>query len=669
MMMSIIYGLFSVLLTVRTNGFSMQGPAAGSTVAQLGGSVLLPCSVDRPLALEEVEVEWRRTDSETLVHLFQEGESRPESQPERYRERATFFNELIPKGNFSLLLTNVSTEDRGVYECVVHSNLESNRISVEIKDVERLVVTGSDQAISVHAGEEVIMNCIVDTHVPLNELQVEWLKTDQDIMVLLFSEGESRPESQHERYQARAQFFPEEIQKGNFSLKLRDVKTEDKGEYMCSVHSDSQSANTTARLLELGFSYLHLSVLVFSISAPFIALLSSVPALVWIIKKDGSKRALFLHGFHVIAPCIMNFCAFILWGMTEGFLAEAFTCSAINLLRILLLFKMAPYLQLIPDNLCIVMIKRKTMHFEVMVINTGICSVFLWEYLTNNSPVGWAKFQIGCGFGFTIILCVMAFISIGTTDAFSFEMLAVSIPVQVLSIAQMKGTIIIEYFVGNALTLFAMAALTFIKPCCMLFKKHLYTCLLVIIFISQITTVFRHLDVTQDKSKEGPGLISVTAYLYTLTAAAGFKHRSDLPAIPHTFLYMFGATGLTVVNSVAVAVELFQKAKTGHQTVEDLQIILLSFESVFVTGWLTLQLFAYCMKKKQKNPCGHWNIIQRGQSQSTASQSSKKPQNHCLHTIMEDHLIQEASVMKQSNSKHPLLLRESQKYQKKSYHI
>ncbi|KAG7455334.1 hypothetical protein MATL_G00255520 [Megalops atlanticus] len=108
MIISTLCSLLSAFFTTSIEGFSMQGPAAGSTVAQLGGSVLLPCSVDRPLALEEVEVEveWRRTDSETLVHLFQEGESRPESQPERYRERATFFNELIPKGNFSLLLTN-----------------------------------------------------------------------------------------------------------------------------------------------------------------------------------------------------------------------------------------------------------------------------------------------------------------------------------------------------------------------------------------------------------------------------------------------------------------------------------------------------------------------------------------------------------------------------------
>ncbi|XP_036375452.1 butyrophilin subfamily 2 member A2-like [Megalops cyprinoides] len=287
--MSIVYGLFSALLTVHTEGFSMQGPAAGSTVAQLGGSVLLPCSVDRPLALEELEVEWKRTDSQTLVHLFREGESRPESQPDSYRDRATFFNELIPEGNFSLLLTNVSAVDRGVYECVVHTSLESNRISMEIKDVEWLVVTGSDQPISAHAGEEVIMNCSVDTHIPVQELQVEWLNTDQDIMVLLFSEGESRPESQHEWYQGRAQFFPEEIHKGNFSLKLRDIKTEDKGEYMCSVHSDSQSANTTARLLELGLSSLHLSLLVFSISAPFVALGTSVPALLCIIKEGKWK--------------------------------------------------------------------------------------------------------------------------------------------------------------------------------------------------------------------------------------------------------------------------------------------------------------------------------------------------------------------------------------------
>ncbi|KAJ8338622.1 hypothetical protein SKAU_G00354080 [Synaphobranchus kaupii] len=220
-------------------------------VVQSGVSVMLPCSVGTPIPLHELEVQWMRGDSVTLVHLFQDGESRPESQNPAYIGRAEFFTKEISKGNFSLLLRNVTTEDRGLYKCVVHTEHESNETHVEI-DIERLVVTGADVPIFAYARDDVILNCSVDTHVPLKELQVEWLKTNGEILVLLFAEGQNRPESQNERFIGRAEFFSEEIPKGNFSMKLKNVKTEDNGEFQCKVHTDRESVNATAWLKELG---------------------------------------------------------------------------------------------------------------------------------------------------------------------------------------------------------------------------------------------------------------------------------------------------------------------------------------------------------------------------------------------------------------------------------
>uniref|UniRef100_A0A3B3RMN9 Ig-like domain-containing protein n=1 Tax=Paramormyrops kingsleyae TaxID=1676925 RepID=A0A3B3RMN9_9TELE len=106
---------------------------------------------------------------------------------------------------------------------------------------ERLVVTGADEPVSAHAGEDVTLSCSVDTHVNVTELQVEWRKTDGDIMVLLFTDGENKPDSQHDRYSGRAEFLAEEIPKGNFSMKLSKVRLEDKGEFRCEVHSDTDS--------------------------------------------------------------------------------------------------------------------------------------------------------------------------------------------------------------------------------------------------------------------------------------------------------------------------------------------------------------------------------------------------------------------------------------------
>lgn len=115
-------------------GFHVLGPS-GPLAVQLGGSVVLPCFVKSPLPMEELEVEWKRNESETIVHLWQEGESRPESQSQSYRDRAHFFTEEVTHGNFSLLLTNVTREDAGVYKCVVHTMQDSDETLIELKEI------------------------------------------------------------------------------------------------------------------------------------------------------------------------------------------------------------------------------------------------------------------------------------------------------------------------------------------------------------------------------------------------------------------------------------------------------------------------------------------------------------------------------------------------------
>ncbi|XP_061118727.1 uncharacterized protein LOC133141914 isoform X2 [Conger conger] len=371
--MRVLCLFLSLICAIRTAGLSVRGPAMPLHV-QLGASVTLPCSVDTPIPLRELQVQWMREDSGSLVHLFLEGKRRPESQSPAYSGRAEFFTEEISKGNFSLLLRNVTTEDKGMYKCVVHTARESSEAKVKI-DTEWLVVTGADVPVFAYAGEDVILNCSVDTHVPLRELEVEWMKTNEEIQVLLFMGGQYRPESQPERFRGRAEFFSEEIPKGNFSMKLRDVKTEDRGEFMCTVHTYRESVNATAWLQEQGFSTLHWCVLGLTMAAAVFAVLSCIPAVCWIKtaqkekrekkkKKKGltteeeedeeeeeedeeliveSKGTVLLFCLQVSVPCILLSIAFAIWGKIESSVGEAYVCSTINLVRILVIFKVAPY--------------------------------------------------------------------------------------------------------------------------------------------------------------------------------------------------------------------------------------------------------------------------------------------------------------------------------------
>ncbi|MBN3317045.1 BTNL1 protein, partial [Atractosteus spatula] len=316
----IVLGLLAAVWRgLGTEGFSVQGPKE-PLVARPGGEVLLPCSVYSTVPLQELEVEWLRTDPDTLVLLFSEGESRPESQHQSYRGRADLFPQEIPRGNFSLQLTNITAEDTGVYRCAVHTAQGSGETTVELKE---------------QGGAELL--CGHECH------PVEWMRTDPDTLVLLFSKGESRPESQHQSYRDRAELFPQEIPRGNFSLRLKDVRTEDKGEYMCRVHTDSGSANTTAELEQLRFSTTHIWILLLALSALGAVLLTSVPTCLFFLKKRETSRGWLCCLVNCVTPGLLLSVAFILWGQTEGFLQESVTCATVSVLRILLVSMMAPY--------------------------------------------------------------------------------------------------------------------------------------------------------------------------------------------------------------------------------------------------------------------------------------------------------------------------------------
>ena len=107
-------------------------------------------------------------------------------------------------------------------------------------------------AVFAYVGEEIVLNCSVDSHIPPERLEeVKWRRTDQGMLVLLYQHGEVLPGSSHERYRGRAEFFTTEIPKGNFSLRLKDVRTEDEGEYICEARSSNLIGKSTVKIDKL----------------------------------------------------------------------------------------------------------------------------------------------------------------------------------------------------------------------------------------------------------------------------------------------------------------------------------------------------------------------------------------------------------------------------------
>ncbi|KAL2089141.1 hypothetical protein ACEWY4_016040 [Coilia grayii] len=281
-------GWLALWILTSCQAFLLQGPT-GPLVAQLGGSVLLPCAAESPLPLEELEVEWRRTDSGALVHLFQEGEERPESQDHVYRGRAHFVTEGFATGNYSLVLTDVTQADAGIYICKVYTDLDSGQITAEIVRIERLTVAAGG-VVSAYVGDEATLNCSVDSHIPPDQLEVTWKKKHQEILVLLFEHGKIVPESTHVGYRDRVDCFAAGIPQGNFSVRLKHIRPEDKGEYVCEAHSGHLSANITTVLQGLGPPPVLVMALVLCASAFILALGLGIPSFIHLLSNVVPRR-------------------------------------------------------------------------------------------------------------------------------------------------------------------------------------------------------------------------------------------------------------------------------------------------------------------------------------------------------------------------------------------
>ncbi|KAL6474801.1 hypothetical protein MHYP_G00158410 [Metynnis hypsauchen] len=514
----VLSGEFSAQTTVEIHlGLRVLGPS-GPLIVNLGGSVMLPCYVEAPLPLEALEVEWKRADSETLVHLFQDRTSHPESQDLTYSGRASFFTEEVERGNFSLLLTNLTTEDAGIYNCTVYRQEVTGQTSV---DIEYLIVTGGHE-VSAYAREDVTLNCSVDSHIPPEVLEeVSWMKVDQNITVLVFQRGEIQTDFTHERFRDRVEFFgPEEISKGNFPLRLKALRMEDKGLYRCEVRHWEVSAQTTVKI-HLSFSYIHYAILVlcgFTCVCGSVLLLGCIPYTIW--KMPGSCTVI-TQKVLIFGPNILMFVAFVLWGVLNGFFSEAATYLTINLLRIPRLVLLCPCVSHCKGKLRSLITASPALEYLALsVIADLVLGLHGWR--TQNK--GWMVYA-GCALMMNF-LCFLGKL----TDS---EL--------ILCCAMGLG-------VFHVLSSFVVLMILFLTPEMFEANGNVGLILLIILSMCILILLFIVFECSEQISK----------------------------------LFTLGVAVLFIVNSVTLAVDLLSQAGEGERPVEDLRLILLPSEMAFV---------------------------------------------------------------------------------------
>ncbi|KAK9967760.1 hypothetical protein ABG768_002132 [Culter alburnus] len=83
----------------------------------------------------------------------------------------------------------------------------------------------------------------IDNHLKYEDITVYWRhNSSQNVYDII--EGKGSMEKQDPAYKNRAETFPEEYMKGNFSLKLNKLQYSDTGKYICYITKTHQNPST-----------------------------------------------------------------------------------------------------------------------------------------------------------------------------------------------------------------------------------------------------------------------------------------------------------------------------------------------------------------------------------------------------------------------------------------
>ncbi|XP_060707189.1 uncharacterized protein LOC132832959 [Hemiscyllium ocellatum] len=100
-------------------------------------------------------------------------------------------------------------------------------------------VTGPETPIIASVGGVAVLECQLIPEKPLPGMKIEWARSDseQHVPIHSYTFGLNVEEQPAPAYRNRTEFFKQEFNQGNVSLRLRDVRLQDEGDYLCMVES------------------------------------------------------------------------------------------------------------------------------------------------------------------------------------------------------------------------------------------------------------------------------------------------------------------------------------------------------------------------------------------------------------------------------------------------
>ncbi|XP_016522395.1 uncharacterized protein LOC103131789 isoform X2 [Poecilia formosa] len=238
-----------------------------------GQIVSLPCRL--PNNKPAVVVQWTRPDLEPeYVLLFRDEQPDPENQHPSFRKRVELQDRRMEDGDVSLLLSNVTTNDTGTYECRVFQReatgrkrrtLTSDPIWTVFLDVApptaaTFVVNVTQSSYEAEENHSITLEWTFTTRTQgsYRDLFIYCeANTDHGVLVLYqVHEGVEIPKSQDDQFSGRVQIDKDVLREGRIRLHVSRLRTEDSGLYLCDVKTEDGFNSGRCRLSVTAADYL-----------------------------------------------------------------------------------------------------------------------------------------------------------------------------------------------------------------------------------------------------------------------------------------------------------------------------------------------------------------------------------------------------------------------------
>ncbi|XP_035245053.1 matrix remodeling-associated protein 8-like [Anguilla anguilla] len=190
---------------------------------------------------------------ERLLDMFSAGDQRIYNGYNK--DRVSMSKTAFDDGNFSLVIKDVSTSDRGIYSCNLHHHYchlyETTKVQLNVTKSprkERRFWDGEKAVFVALAGSTVVLPCVnrrpvwTESHGEEDQQVVHWdrqlpgVRHDRaDRLIDLYASGERR------QYgplflQRKMNITGDAFSRGDFSLTIADLRWPDQGVYSCHLH-------------------------------------------------------------------------------------------------------------------------------------------------------------------------------------------------------------------------------------------------------------------------------------------------------------------------------------------------------------------------------------------------------------------------------------------------